>query len=1627
MFKLQILHASDLEGGVDAIENAPHFAAIVDAFEQEAEADGVASILLSAGDNYIPGPFYNAGGDFALNDTFEGFYNELFGLIDTSKLDAAIDTNGDGFFDNDEIQVAIDQGLVTFDEIYTTDVNGDGAKDYFEEIDNSEGRLDVAIMNALGVDASAIGNHEFDAGTDLFENAINYDSEEGNDLSLGRYGNVNYLQEVDTAGVQFPYLSANLDFSQDFDVGELFTNQILNASTFASDLLSARVDPADPFQVGSDSNDAKIAPATILTVDGEQIGVVGATTQLVSQISSTGTIEDVSSPGTNDMAALAAVLQPVIDELTAQGVDKIILTSHLQQIALETELAGLLHGVDVIIAGGSDTILADDNDRLRAGDSAADSYPVETTDADGNPTVIVSTDGEYSYVGRLVLEFDNAGHVKTGSIDEAVSGSYATDEQGVLEVTGETDIDDALANSELGTQVKNLTQEVTAIVTALDGDIAGRSEVFLNGRREVVRTEETNLGNITADANLHAAQQFDDDVVVSIKNGGGIRAAIGEIVDNGDGTSSLEPTAANPVSGKEEGEISELDIDNSLRFDNQLVIVELSTAELKVILEHAVAATEAGNTPGQFPQVGGIHFSFDPTGTAQVLDADGNVVTAGSRIQSASLVDENGLTTRILVEDGKVVDDAPSSIKVVTLNFLADGGDGYPFPAFSGSVSMNMGEQEALSTYLTETFPASGAGFNIPDTEAGQDGRIQNLGERGDTVDAPVATQALSATVYAEFVGEGGEGASEVVAQEDGKLYVTNGALGRIDIFEIPANGGSQPQVAVASLDLTGLPGFDGVQSVAIKNGVVAAAISIEPVEEEVFGETTILSQKGIVALFDAQSLQLLSTVEVGNLPDQLTFTKDGNTLLVAGEGEKNEDSDHDDNPLGTIALIDVSDPANPEAEILDFTQYNGLEEAAREAGIRIRPDTSFGQDIEPEYITVSPDGQYAFASLQENNAIAKIDLSSGEIVKIFGLGTLDYSSESALDPLDDGSINIESFDNLVGLRMPDAIAAFEVKGETYIATANEGDGRGDDEARVADLVEDGLLDPALEADLLAKGLIDGDEDSDVGLERLTVSTLDGDTDGDGDIDVLHAFSSRSFSIFDATGKLIFDSGDDFERILAEVAPYRFNDDDGGDGENRSDAKGPEAEAVTTGEIDGRTYAFIGLERDSGIMIYDITKPAESFFVNYIPGRFVDFTPEDEVAAHGPEVITFIPGSESESGKPQIAVSYEISGTTLLYDLELTPTGKTLVGTNGDDLLVGSKGEDDINGRGGDDEIFARDGDDNVRGGFGDDRIVAAGGDDDVYGSAGRDTIGGGDGNDTLMGEGGRDSLNGGNDSDEIFGGRNDDLLQGQRGGDWLYGDAGDDRIVGHRGQDLEVGGAGDDALFGGEHSDLLYGGNDDDRAFGGHAQDQIFGGLGDDALYGGIGNDDLFGGEGDDSLEGGSGLDWISAGSGNDKAFGGDGSDEIWGERGDDLLRGGNDGDYLNGGGGDDTLRGDGGRDELVGNAGDDSLFGGTGHDQIYGGLGDDLIFGGAGNDEMIGNAGDDSFAFTGDFGDDVILDFNAAKDEILLGGARKADVSAGSDADGDVVLTVGAANTHGTITLQGVTGFDLDSIGLL
>ena len=619
---LQLLHAADMEGGIEALENAPRFSSVLNALKAEVEN----TVIIGAGDSYIPGTFFAAGNDRSLR--------EMLGR-------------------------------------------------------EGSGRADILMLNAMGFMAGALGNHEFDAGTGTLASLIATDD--------------------DYIGTAFPFLSANLDFSLDSNLASLVVEPGQEASTIPNSITKNTI---------------------ITTPSGEKVGVVGITTPLLGSISSPGNV-GIAPADPNDMMALAAIVQESVDALTATGINKIILTGHLQQISLDEAIATHLTDVDIIIAGGSNTLLADETDRLHPGDTADRPYPILTQSATGEPIAIVGTDGNYRYVGRLVVDFDEAGVLITESIDAAVSGTFVTDAQGVVD-TG---------NAEPAARVVEITEAVQNVVIAKDGNTFGQTSVYLNGNRGSVRTEETNIGNLTADANLVVAQQVDPNVVGSLKNGGGIRAPIG-VTAYGE----LLPPPANTLVGKTEGQISQIDIENTLRFNNALTLLTLSASELLEVIEHAVAASGGGSTPGRFPQVASLAFSFDTS------------MPEGERVQSLVITDADGNPMDTVAQNGEVIGDAARIFRIVTLNFLADGGDDYPYPNFVDTNRVELSEvmteeqsggkanfaapgteQDALAEYLAANFAETP--FDMADVGPESDERIQNLAFRADSLVVPVTSE----------------------------------------------------------------------------------------------------------------------------------------------------------------------------------------------------------------------------------------------------------------------------------------------------------------------------------------------------------------------------------------------------------------------------------------------------------------------------------------------------------------------------------------------------------------------------------------------------------------------------------------------------------------------------------------------------------------------------------------------------------------------------------------------------------------------------------------------------------------------------------------------------------------------
>ncbi len=678
-YRLQLLHFADMDGSTDALTNVLNFSRLINGFVSEPGLTDN-TLILSSGDNYIPGPRFFAAG------------------VDNDETEAALGVPGNG-------------------------------------------RGDILFLNAFGTTASAVGNHDLDAGTPEFAALVAPDG--------------------DYPGAAFPYMSTNLDFTTD------------------SNLASLVVADGQP----ATASGGRLTGSATVDIGGQSIGLVGASTPILASITSTGGI-DVGPDGfTMDATgydALAAQIQPAIDALSARGIDKIVLMAHMQQIAIEEALATRLNDVDIIIAGGSNTLLADDDDILRTGDTAVDTYPLAFTGPDGSPTLVVNVDGDYKYLGRLVVDFDDAGVLLVDALDPADNGAWASTDA----------IVDMLASRGLATTldstIETVQQALQNVLADQDGNVQGNTRVYLDGRRTQVRTEETNLGDLTADANLFYGNAYVEaananggtapTVQVSLKNGGGIRDDIGQVVvpPGGTGEPAFNPPQANTAIGKPEGGISEFDIGGALRFNNSLTLITVTAAELRDIMEYAVAATTEGATPGQFPQIGGMRIAFDVDETARTGgQMNLGAATTGSRIRTLDIIADDDSVSDAVVANGVLQGDPTRPIRMVLLAFTAqcvsgpgydgsasDCGDGYPLKNLSApdrvdldpntvadsenvDISYDPGlagfaapgtEQDAFAEYLQAVYPDADNAFDMAETPVAEDERIINLAARRDAM-----------------------------------------------------------------------------------------------------------------------------------------------------------------------------------------------------------------------------------------------------------------------------------------------------------------------------------------------------------------------------------------------------------------------------------------------------------------------------------------------------------------------------------------------------------------------------------------------------------------------------------------------------------------------------------------------------------------------------------------------------------------------------------------------------------------------------------------------------------------------------------------------------------------------------
>jgi 5'-nucleotidase len=496
---------------------------------------------------------------------------------------------------------------------------------------------DAKALDAIGYDAIVPGNHDFDLGPELLKDFIS-----------------NGFTKT------FPrFLSANIDFSDEPALQNLVEQ-------------------------------GRIAKRTIIEKNGHTFGIIGATTPNLPFISNSSNLVVDSD--------LATAVQNEINALLSGGVNKIIFVSHLQDLAEDKALIAQLSGVDIAIAGGNNNVLANAEDLLIPGDTSEGAYPIVVKDLSGRKVSIVTTGGEYKYVGRLIVDFD----ATTGEVINIDPDS------GPVRVAGGANPDAVMPDPEVQTQV---TAPVQAFVDTLGTKVIARSEVALNGIRKHVRSKETNAGNLVADSILSEARRLSGNFgikapAIALTNGGSIRN--------------------NTIISA--GEISERVTYDIVPFPNFLSVIEkVSVATFKDLLENAVSRIDkegnpAGSGTGRFAQIAGFSFEYDPSRQAIEIDNDGSIVTPGERVTRVILDDETKL-----IDDGIIVVDPTYILAIASIDFLARGGDQYPFRDLPYT-NLYITYQEALSNYIGQGLGGVITALDYPEGGNGRIARRKNPG-----------------------------------------------------------------------------------------------------------------------------------------------------------------------------------------------------------------------------------------------------------------------------------------------------------------------------------------------------------------------------------------------------------------------------------------------------------------------------------------------------------------------------------------------------------------------------------------------------------------------------------------------------------------------------------------------------------------------------------------------------------------------------------------------------------------------------------------------------------------------------------------------------------------------------------
>ena len=650
--------------------------------------------------------------------------------------------------------------------------------------------------------------------------------------------------------------------------------------------------------------------------------------------------------------------------------------------------------------------------------------------------------------------------------------------------------------------------------------------------------------------------------------------------------------------------------------------------------------------------------AYSTSGTARfdlvnVFEAPANVsIASASNFQTANenagqiqvpmtISNANNAVCKVVLglstySDANIDSDFTYAIDTLTIPAASNGVFNFPINIIDDS------EAERAEKIIVKI--VSGINISIPTTN-----NYQIIYIKDNDYTTPTPTNELNMNLLTSFSnGAAGTNSAEIVAYDSTnfRLYIANSIGRKLDIVDF-----SNPSAPLILNSISVIP-YGNINSVTAHNGIVAMAIeNIDP------------QTNGFIVFIDADG-NFISQVTVGAMPDMITFNKDYTKILTANEGEPNATYTAD--PEGSISVVDLTGGIASLTDLnvtnIGFTDYNSQAASLIAQGIRIfSTSASVAQDLEPEYITISTDNTKAFVAIQENNAMAVIDLATATIDTIYALGYSDYSSGNGMDASDQSGSVLIGTAPVKGAYMPDAIAYSTINGQGYVFSANEGDSREfgsvTDAARISTLTLDSTAFP--DQNILKNNKFIG---------RLSGLRYSGDTDNDGDLDVIHTMGGRSFSIWNAsTGQLVFDSKDLIEQItsthpLTSTFFNASNTTGAATLKNRSDDKGPEPEGVATAFIDGSSYLFVSLERVGGVMTFNVNDPANPVYVGYYNNR--------TSAGNGPDLgaegIIRISADASPNGNEIVILANEVSSTLSIYQINTCAqlSGAELVASN---------------------------------------------------------------------------------------------------------------------------------------------------------------------------------------------------------------------------------------------------------------------------------------------------------------------------------------------------------------------------